>query len=296
MSPTSSRNSFSPRTLRDAALGCAWLQVVLAAKSFQVISPPANANLIANGDFSQPVVSGFETFYPLAKTTLPSAVNSIQGWKVGANSVDVIGHGVLGAAAFRFPSRSHSLSTYRAVPRQHLPDREHHSRLELPAEVVRVRQLWMRSVNQGHARTVGQQDHCVPRHRYRGPRRVQDGLVLGEPSGGGQLGPIRAHVRRRHARQEPLWRRRRGRLADGRYQRLVPLHRLHRRPDREDRGQGRLPVRLEKDLGQGLLMSGADLGLDNAFHRSLLDVQDIREAAGMPRPLYRDWSRRRCWS
>ena len=52
-------------------------------------SPP---NLITGGDFSQPVVSGFETFYPLAKTTLPSAVNSIQGWKVGANSVDVMGH------------------------------------------------------------------------------------------------------------------------------------------------------------------------------------------------------------
>ncbi|MGO9963898.1 MAG: DUF642 domain-containing protein [Acidimicrobiales bacterium] len=50
------------------------------------------SNLVADGDFSQPVVSGFETFYPLAKTTLPSAVNSIQGWTVGANSVDVMGH------------------------------------------------------------------------------------------------------------------------------------------------------------------------------------------------------------
>jgi len=49
-------------------------------------------NLIADGDFSRPVVSGFETLYPLAKTTLPSAVNSIQGWKVGANSVDMMGH------------------------------------------------------------------------------------------------------------------------------------------------------------------------------------------------------------
>jgi hypothetical protein len=61
------------------------------------LQPPSTVtasapNLIANGDFSQPVVSGFETFYPLATTTLPSAVNSIQGWKVGANSVDVMGH------------------------------------------------------------------------------------------------------------------------------------------------------------------------------------------------------------
>jgi len=41
--------------------------------------------------------------------------------------------------------------------------------------------------------------------------------------------------------------------------------------------QGGLPVRLEKDLGQGLLvrLSGDDLGLDNAFQRSVLDVQDI---------------------
>jgi hypothetical protein len=75
------------------------VQVTFTADQYQLFAvPPAGStttttsNLIADGDFSQPVVNGFETFYPLAKTTLASAVNSINGWTVGSNSVDVMGH------------------------------------------------------------------------------------------------------------------------------------------------------------------------------------------------------------
>jgi len=74
------------------------LQVTFTGLYRLFVVPPTGStttttsNLITDGDFSQPVVSRFETFYPLAKTTLRSAVNSILGWTVGANSVDVMGH------------------------------------------------------------------------------------------------------------------------------------------------------------------------------------------------------------
>jgi len=78
---------------------------------------PASAlNLITDGDFSQPVVSGFETFYPLAKTTLPSAVNSIQGWKVGADSVDVMGHAYWKPLPPGFPGNSQSVDLSGGAP------------------------------------------------------------------------------------------------------------------------------------------------------------------------------------
>jgi choice-of-anchor C domain-containing protein len=51
---------------------------------------PALTNLVVNGNFSQPVVSGYETFYP-PNTTLTTAAQEIHGWTVGADSVDLMG-------------------------------------------------------------------------------------------------------------------------------------------------------------------------------------------------------------
>jgi len=69
------------------------VQVVLAAKSFQVILPPANANLIVNGNFSKPAqvsVPYYETVYASAQK-LSTGLPAFPGWTVGPDSVDVMG-------------------------------------------------------------------------------------------------------------------------------------------------------------------------------------------------------------
>jgi hypothetical protein len=77
---------------------------------------PTTSNLIVDGDFSLPVVSGFETFYPLAKTTLPSAANSIHGWTVGANTVDLMGNAYWKPLPPGSPNDSQSVDLSGAAP------------------------------------------------------------------------------------------------------------------------------------------------------------------------------------
>jgi hypothetical protein len=89
-------SSIAAQLLQGGASG-ELVQVVIdvVAGAFQVLSPPTNANLIVNGNFSQPA----QVSVPYYETVDASAQNSngqlvIPGWRVGGNSVDVIGSGV----------------------------------------------------------------------------------------------------------------------------------------------------------------------------------------------------------
>jgi hypothetical protein len=77
---------------------------------------PTTSDLIANGNFSLPVVNGYETFEPLAKATLPSAANSIHGWTVGGNSVDLMGNAYWKPLPPGSPSDSQSVDLSGAAP------------------------------------------------------------------------------------------------------------------------------------------------------------------------------------
>ena len=139
------------------------------------IQPPSAVtasapNLIANGDFSQPVVSGFETFYPLAKTTLPSAVNSIQGWTVGANSVDVMGNAYWKPLPPGSPGDSQSVDLSGGAPG---------SITQTVSTTAGSSYLlkWYAAGNYGCGQStkvmhvfVGQQARSRPPHRHRGPQ------------------------------------------------------------------------------------------------------------------------------